>query len=160
MAFKTKSTAERIPIEYEGATIFAHHLLFEEQGKLFHACTVRGETDGFKLQLLVAQAATDGWDEGVHDADDHPLPVPAGATDEERRQRIALVVSTFPNTLITRISEMALADNAEAVKKNWSSSSSGNFASPSDGLDERLPATIADASGARTGSPSPVTRAD
>lgn len=160
MSFKTKSTAERISVDYEGATLYVHRLLYEQQAEVVDRCTERGETDWRLVQLTAAQEATDGWDEQVHDADDHPIPVPsAELPDEERRQRIATVVSTFPTELIIKLAEIAYADNAETVKKNWKNTSSASSASPTDEPAASSPVPTADASAPTMPSPSPVIEA-
>ena len=159
MAFKTKSTAERLAHLYEGATIFYHRILYSRQGEILHACTERGEIDWRKAQLLITQDAVDGWDNQVLDADDHPLQVPGG-TDEERRQRIATIVSAFPTQLIFEVATLAFADDAETVRKNLPQLFPASSGSPPDGPGMNGPATTADATVGTSTSPSPVTPGD
>ena len=159
MAFRTKSTAERLSHPYEGAMIFYHRILYSRQGEILHACTERGEIDWRKVQLLVVQDAVDGWDDQVLDADDHPLHVPGGS-DEERRQRIATIVSAFPTQLIFEVATLAFADDQETVRKNWPQlfpASSGSLpAEP----DTNAPVTTADVTEVPNTSPFPVTPGD
>lgn len=126
MAFKTKSPAERLTHVYQGATIYYHRILYTRQSELRYLCTERGEVDEVKLKLLAAQEAVDGWDEQVLGADDLPLPMPTGATPEEWRERIAMVVATFPTELIVEMAILSFADTPETVRKNWQLLSSVN----------------------------------
>lgn len=149
MAFKVKNTAERLPYDHGGAIIFYHRIPYPQQAQLFHAHTDRGEIDWRALRLAVAQQAVDGWNEDVHDADDQPLPVPSGIPEEERRTRIAAIVAMFPTELIIAVSEYALADNPETVRKNLALLSTINSALRTSAPDESLPAPTADAPEAR-----------
>lgn len=159
MAFKTKSTAERLAHTYEGATIFYHRLLYTRQSEILAQCTERGVLNGRQGDLLAVQDAVDGWDEGVHDADDHPLPVPSNGTEEERRQRIAQVVATFPNALIGQLATLSFADDPEAIKKSWEQRSAENSALLIGTPGSSLPVEPVDGSTLTTIAPSPVTPA-
>jgi len=115
---KTKSTAERLPHVYDGATIFYHPLPYSVQLRLRAECTARSEMDGALFLLRAAQECVDGWDEQVLDADDAPLAVPIGQP-EERRAAIARIIDmAFPGPLIAQLGLLATADNPEAARKN------------------------------------------
>src|SRR5215468_859000 len=138
---KTKSTAERLPHQYDGATIFYHPLLYSVQLKLRKECTERGEFDGGLFLLRATQEAVDGWDEHVHDADDAPLAVPTGPA-EQRRAKIAQIIDmAFPGDLIAQIGLLATADNPETARKNSPTIFGASSSSPTEPAASSLPVT-------------------
>ena len=138
---KTKSTAERIPHQYDGATIFYHPLLYSVQLRLRKECTERGEFDGGLFLLRATQEAVDGWDEQVLDADDQPLPVPTGLHAERRAKIAAIIDMAFPGPLIAQIGLLATADNPETARKNSPTIFGDGSSSPTEPAASSLPVT-------------------
>lgn len=111
------STAERLPLVYEGATIFFHRLTYQERQEVNALTMQRGLQDMQSMWTETAKLAVDGWDEQVLDADGQPLPVPQSGA--EQRAQIGAIVEHFPMELAQRIFIEAMTGAPESLKKRW-----------------------------------------
>ena len=149
-----RSTAERLPYEHDGVTIFYHRLTYTERAEVIHLAQTRGEVDMSAVWLETAQRAIDGWDDQVVDADFHPIPVPHRAINvvqgvdanfrplEDHRRQIAAIVSYFPPVVIERIGMLALEDTPDFLLDAWRKLWPENSGLPVDGPAMSLPASI------------------
>ena len=142
------SAAERLPLLYEGATIYYHRLTYQERQQVNASTTQRGLQDFQSLWTETAKLAVDGWDEQVFDADGQPLPVPRSG--DQQRAAIGVVVESFPMGLVQQLFIEAMSGAPDALKKRWPGLFPAALPSPIDALDENLPVEIAAPNGGLT----------
>lgn len=139
-----RNTAERIPLEYEGITVYYHRLTYLEQTRLTEKHRNMGQFDAVLFLQEAAQLAVDGWSEHLYGADMQIIPVPSHGDPDEKRAAIAAIVEHFPPSLIRQLGESATEETPDFLRKSWqkkwddSSSSSTNEAS------ERTPVATVD----------------
>lgn len=160
MPIVSRSTGERLEMEYEGAMIYYHRLGISQNKALQYQHTERGYTRNADMWHEAAKMAVDGWDDQVLSADLVPIPVPHSSDPQEQRAQIAAIVEAFPPDLIYLLGENALKETPDFLQQRLPAKSNGNSSLWIAAVDNSLRAETADSSAQATASPSPATAED